>query len=102
VENAKTAVAGKLERDHITVSSDPTPVLTSPVVAITALTLTADGTAEKLTPLLQELENSVEGTAGARAYIWGQSVENKNKYLLVVGWDSLEVRLRPVLNTNDH
>jgi hypothetical protein len=101
MEKAKTAVAGKLEADNITVSSDPAPALTSPVVAITALTLTADGTAEKLTPLLQELENSVEGTAGARAYVWGQSIENKNKYLLLVGWDSLEVRQRLVLNTND-
>ncbi|KAJ7342714.1 hypothetical protein DFH08DRAFT_873413 [Mycena albidolilacea] len=90
VEKLKPAVAGKLERHHIDVSGDPTAAFSSPVVSITVLTLKSDAAPEKLAALLEELEKGARTTAGARAIMWGQSLEDKNNFLLIGGWDSLE------------
>jgi hypothetical protein len=43
---------------------------------------------------LEELEKGAHTTTGARAIVWGQSLEDKNNFLLIGGWDSLEVGLQ--------
>ncbi|KAJ7366959.1 hypothetical protein DFH08DRAFT_836081 [Mycena albidolilacea] len=91
VEKLKPAVSGKFERDHITVSKDPNAALSSPAVEFVAFTLKDGASAEKFSALMEELGKGLDLAAGAHPpSVWGQSIEEKNKYLLVVGWDTVE------------
>ncbi|KAF7346426.1 hypothetical protein MSAN_01870500 [Mycena sanguinolenta] len=90
IEALKPAVSGPFERHHINVSSDPTAALTAPAVEFVVFTL-KDGAADKLTPLMEELGAGADTAAGAHPpCAWGQSVEDKNKFLLVIGWDTVQ------------
>ncbi len=88
------AVSGEFTRDHIDVTVDPSAALTAPVVEIATLTLKDGASAEKLLSAGGDFTKTLDSAPGSHApAIWGQSVENKNKFFLVVGWDSLEVIL---------
>jgi hypothetical protein len=77
---------------HITVSKDPNAALSSPAVEFVAFTLKDGASAEKFSALMEELGKGLDVAAGAHPpSVWGQSIEEKNKYLLVVGWDTVEV-----------
>jgi len=90
IETLKPAVSGKLERDHINVAGDVDTALSSPAVEFVIFTLKADGSAEALTSLLEELGKGLDVAVGAHPpCAWGQSVEHKSKFLLVVGWDTV-------------
>ncbi|KAF8215210.1 hypothetical protein K438DRAFT_1561914 [Mycena galopus ATCC 62051] len=92
IEKLKPAVAGPLVRDHIDVTVDPTAALSAPAVAFVTFTLKSGESVEKLTALVGEFAKSLDGTGGVHApTAWGQSAENKDKVLVITGWDSLEV-----------
>ncbi|KAJ7302952.1 hypothetical protein DFH08DRAFT_722458 [Mycena albidolilacea] len=91
-EKLKPAVGGQFETVHANVSCDPNAALSSPVVAVGILTLKAGGSADKLRSLLEELGERADTVTGARPpCIRGQSIEDKSKFLVAIGWDSLEV-----------
>ncbi|KAJ7675738.1 hypothetical protein DFH06DRAFT_946602, partial [Mycena polygramma] len=94
IEALKPAVTGKLQRNHITVAGDVDAALSSPAVEFVVFTVKPEASGEKLVTLLEELGEGLDVAAGAHPpCFWGQSVEDKNKYLLVVGWDTVEVSL---------
>ncbi|KAJ7848873.1 hypothetical protein B0H14DRAFT_2767090 [Mycena olivaceomarginata] len=94
-EKLKPAVAGQFETVHANVSCDPNPALSAPVVAVGILTLKAGGSADKLRSLLEELGERADTVAGARPpCIRGQSIEDKSKFLVAIGWDSLEIHMQ--------
>jgi len=90
VEGLKAAVAGKPDRNHITVSGDALVALSAPAVEFVVFTLKAGGSADTFKGLMQELAKGLDTSAGEHPpCFWGQSVEDKSKYLLVVGWDTV-------------
>ncbi|KAJ7175941.1 hypothetical protein C8R46DRAFT_1080126 [Mycena filopes] len=97
IEVLKPAAAGGFERNHINVTADPNVALTSPAVEVVLFTLKAGTTAEQVTPLLEELAKGLDAAVGAHApCVWGQSIEDKSKFLLVVGWDTVEAHWEAV------
>jgi len=97
IEGLKPAVSGKLERNHITVAGDVNSALSSPAVELVVLTLKAEGSADKFESLMGDLAKGLDTSAGEHPpCVWGQSVEDKNKYLLVVGWDTVEAHWEAV------
>ncbi|KAF7365131.1 hypothetical protein MVEN_00384400 [Mycena venus] len=91
IEQLKPAVAGPFTRDHINTTTDGLTALSAPVVEFVTATLKAGASAEKVSSLVEEFIKGLDGSAGSHApAVWGQSVENKDKFLLIVGWDSLE------------
>ncbi|KAJ7069763.1 hypothetical protein C8F01DRAFT_527375 [Mycena amicta] len=93
-----TIDSSKFNRNHIDVSTDPLAALSSPAVEFVVFTLKNGPTdADKLVPLLTELESGLNAAAGAHPpCIWGQSREDKSKFLLVVGWDTVEAHWEAV------
>lgn len=78
---------------------DVDTALSSPAVEFVVFTLKADGSAEALTSLLEELGKGLDVAVGAHPpCAWGQSVEHKSKFLLVVGWDTVAVSFQFVLS----
>ncbi|KAJ7016659.1 hypothetical protein C8F04DRAFT_503802 [Mycena alexandri] len=97
IEVLKPAAAGGFERDHINVAVDPNTALTSPAVEVVAFTLKEGSAAEQLTPLFEELGKGLDAAVGSHApCVWGQSIEDKSKFLLVVGWDTVEAHWEAV------
>ncbi|KAJ7134708.1 hypothetical protein C8R44DRAFT_870310 [Mycena epipterygia] len=99
VEALKPAAAGKLQRDHFDVAGDANTALSAPAVEFVTWTLKGDGTPEKLIPLLEDLAKGLDTAAGAHPpCLWGPSieVEDKSKFLLVAGWDSVAVHWEAV------
>jgi len=94
IEQLKPAVSGQFVRDHITVTGNPHAALSSPAVEFAAFTLKADGSAEKLSSVFEELAIGLDAAAGAHPpCVWGRSIENPNKFFMIVGWDSVEAHL---------
>ncbi|KAK7022259.1 hypothetical protein R3P38DRAFT_3195642 [Favolaschia claudopus] len=80
-----------MKRDHINVSVDFNPAFSAPAVEYGVLTLKPGQSADKLASLGGELVKMLDAATGVHApTLWGQSIEDGNKFLLVVGWDSLE------------
>ncbi|KAJ7147053.1 hypothetical protein C8R43DRAFT_1129841 [Mycena crocata] len=102
IEALKPAAAGQLERNHIEISGDALTALSSPATEFVVFTLKGDGTPEKLVPLLEDLGKRLDAAAGAHPpCIWGASVEDKAKFLLVVGWDTVEAHWEAVREGTD-
>ncbi|KAJ7927975.1 hypothetical protein B0H13DRAFT_2311841 [Mycena leptocephala] len=70
IETLKPAVSGKLERDHINVVGDVDTALSSP-------------------PSNSSCKGLDVAVGAHPPCAWGQSVEHKSKFLLVVGWDTV-------------
>ncbi|KAJ7259521.1 hypothetical protein B0H12DRAFT_1232001 [Mycena haematopus] len=97
IETLRPAVAGNFERHHINVTSDPITALSAPAVEFVVFTLKAGESDEKLSSLLEELGKGADAATGAHPpCAWGQSVEDKNKYLLIIGWDTVEAHWEAV------
>ncbi|KAJ7095800.1 hypothetical protein B0H15DRAFT_71903 [Mycena belliarum] len=97
IEALKPAVAGKLERYHIDVTADANTTLSAPASEFVVFTLKPDATPEKLVPLLEELGKGLDTAAGAHPpCMWAQSIEDKTKFLLIVGWDTVEAHWEAV------
>ncbi|KAK7048435.1 hypothetical protein R3P38DRAFT_2869335 [Favolaschia claudopus] len=97
IEKLKPTISGQFERNFINISHDPLPALSSPAVEIVTFTLKSGSSAEQLTPLMEELGKGLDTATGAHPpCAWGQSVEDKNKVLLIVGWDTVEAHWEAV------
>ncbi|KAF8158878.1 hypothetical protein K438DRAFT_2025958 [Mycena galopus ATCC 62051] len=93
----KPAVGGEFVRDHINVAGDPLTALSSPAVEFVVFKLKAGASTEKLSSLLEELAQGLDTAAGAHPpCAWGQSIEEKSKFLLIVGWDTVEAHWEAV------
>ncbi|KAJ6559106.1 hypothetical protein DFH09DRAFT_1161925 [Mycena vulgaris] len=85
IEALKPAAAGKLERHHFVV-----------------FTLKPEVSPEKLVPLLEDLGKGLDTSVGAHPpCLWGPSTEDKTKYLLVVGWDTVAAHWEAVKEGTD-
>ncbi|KAJ7505226.1 hypothetical protein B0H11DRAFT_2272779 [Mycena galericulata] len=90
VEGLKPAAAGKFERNHINVNGDVNTALSSPAVEFVVFTLKAEGSTDKFVSLMGDLAKGLDTSAGEHPpCAWGQSVEENNRYLLIVGWDTV-------------
>ncbi|KAJ7784476.1 hypothetical protein B0H16DRAFT_1492642 [Mycena metata] len=97
IEGLKPAAGGDSDRNHINVAADPITALTSPALEVVVFTLKEGSTAEQLTPLFEELGKGLDAAVGSHApCVWGQSIENRSKFLLVVGWDTVEAHWEAV------
>ncbi|KAJ7288249.1 hypothetical protein C8J57DRAFT_1279563 [Mycena rebaudengoi] len=86
----KPASAGQFIKNHIEAKVDPTAALSSPAVEFVTFTLKDPGSAEKLVSLLEDLAKGLDIAVGEHPpCFWGQSKEDHQKYLLVVGWDTV-------------
>ncbi|KAJ7695638.1 hypothetical protein B0H17DRAFT_1054959 [Mycena rosella] len=102
IEKIKPAAAGPMERHHIDIKADAGTALASPATEFVVFTLKAGGTADKLVPLLEELGKGLDIAAGAHApCVWGQCVEDKTKFLLIVGWDTVAAHWEAVKEGTD-
>ncbi|KAJ7761592.1 hypothetical protein DFH07DRAFT_918321 [Mycena maculata] len=102
IEALKPAAAGKLDRNHFNVTGDADTALSSPAVEFVVFTLKADSSADKLVPLLEDLAKALNIATGAHPpCMWGQSIENKSKYLLIVGWDTVAAHWEAVKEGTD-
>ncbi|KAJ6605677.1 hypothetical protein B0H10DRAFT_1886594 [Mycena sp. CBHHK59/15] len=91
LEGLKQAAAGKPERNQFQVAAgvDPNTALSAPATELVIFTLKADGSAEKLVPLLEELAKGLDKAVGAHPpCLWGASIETSGNFVLVVGWDT--------------
>ncbi|KAF7298999.1 hypothetical protein MIND_00848100 [Mycena indigotica] len=93
-----TTDSAQFSRNHIDVSKDPLTALSSPAVEFVLFTLkNGEADADKLVPLLTELESGLNVATGAHPpCVFGQSREDKSKFLLVVGWDTVEAHWEAV------
>ncbi|KAJ7459934.1 hypothetical protein FB451DRAFT_1182208 [Mycena latifolia] len=97
IEALKPAAAGKLERHHVDIAGDANTALSSPATEFVVFTVKPEGSPEKLVPLLEELGKGLDISVGAHPpCMWGPSIEDKTKFLLVVGWDTVEAHWEAV------
>ncbi|KAJ6453090.1 hypothetical protein C8R45DRAFT_945286 [Mycena sanguinolenta] len=91
LEKLKSAVTGPPTRHHFDFSGDYAAALSAPSVAIGVATLKDSADAAKLTTLEEDLVKAFDAASGARKpTVYGQSVEDKSKFFIISGWDSLE------------
>ncbi|KAJ7256877.1 hypothetical protein B0H12DRAFT_1232777 [Mycena haematopus] len=91
VEKLKAAFAGPPVRHHIHFTGDPTAALSAPVTVLGVATLKAGESPEKMAALGKEFAEALDATAGThKPAVYGQSIEDKNKFFLITGWDSVE------------
>jgi quinol monooxygenase YgiN len=89
----KPAVGGKLDRDHIEASDDPSNALGAPCAEIAIFTLKEGQSKETFKERFARLVSAVN--AGATPFtpcFWGESIETPGRFLLVIGWESRQVR----------
>ncbi|KAF7288539.1 hypothetical protein HMN09_01382900 [Mycena chlorophos] len=86
-----TADSTKFSRHHIDISTDALTALSSPATEIVVFTLkNGAGDADAMAPLMEELKAGLDAAVGAHPpCFFGQGREEKNKFVLVVGWDTV-------------
>ncbi|KAK7048889.1 hypothetical protein R3P38DRAFT_1880757 [Favolaschia claudopus] len=90
IEQLKKGIAGPPTRIGFNSSTDPTAALTSPAVEIATFTAKG-GESDKLLSLVGELAKGLEASAGIhKPIVYGPTVEDANKVVLLAGWDSAE------------
>nr|GAT60267.1 predicted protein [Mycena chlorophos] len=92
----------KFSRHNIDVSTNAVKALSSPAAEIVIFTLNGEGDAPALTEILNELTAKLDVAPGAvpPAY-FGQSREDKTKFVLVAGWESLQAHQDAVKEGTD-
>ena len=69
------------------------PMLVAPVVEIALITAkSTEQLAETKTKAAELIETAVRPSLGCHGYVLGSFVEDPNKLLVLVGWDTVEVR----------
>ncbi|KAJ7695637.1 hypothetical protein B0H17DRAFT_1198422 [Mycena rosella] len=102
IEKIKPAAAAPLERHHIDVKGDAKTAFVSPVTELVVFTLKPEGTPEKVVPLFEELAKGLDAAVGARPpCMWGQSIDDKTKFLVHVGWDTVAAHWEAVKEGTD-
>ncbi|KAF7314377.1 hypothetical protein MKEN_00910400 [Mycena kentingensis (nom. inval.)] len=92
-----TADTSKFARHHIEPTKDPLQALGAPATERVIFTLKEGAEPEQLGLLLEELGAGLDAAAGAHPpCVWGQSREDKTKFLLLVGWDTVEAHWEAV------
>ncbi|KAF7340589.1 hypothetical protein MSAN_02130400 [Mycena sanguinolenta] len=85
---------------NINITTDPLPALSSPAVEFAVFTLqapdeaTATQNQKRITELLKALGSGLDLAAAAHPpCFWGQSGEDENKFVMIVGWESVEAHI---------
>ncbi|KAF8798997.1 hypothetical protein BYT27DRAFT_7122341 [Phlegmacium glaucopus] len=83
---------GQMNMCHVEFNNDIAVAFTAPTTAISTLTLTENQNRADLDVLLKTLGEALDHGHGGHAPIaWGETQEEPGKFLLVVGWDSVQV-----------
>ncbi|KAJ7644221.1 hypothetical protein FB45DRAFT_736479 [Roridomyces roridus] len=95
VEGLRAAsIDSNYERHQIKISGDVLKALSAPAVEVVLFTLQPGGSAEKYEALMGDLAKGLDKADGEHPpCAWAQTVEDKTKYQLIVGWDTVEVRI---------
>lgn len=98
LEALKPALGGEITMYHVQFSA-PTVAFEKPVTEILILTLKAPENRPSVVDILSKISEASE-----KMLVFGQTVEDENKYILVGGWPTVEVcnraTLRPPLVSN--
>lgn len=82
---------GSVSFQHVKFNKDPsTTLFTAPVTEVAVITFKS-GTSEETVKALEGVSKALDGAKGQVANAYGESVENKGVWIIVVGWESIEV-----------
>ena len=84
---------GNFLMSHVQFNDDATAALTAPVTEIVGITLKDGHAKQELDDVLRTLTNKIESEAGSLSpAVWGPTIEDSNKFWLIIGWQSVKVR----------
>lgn len=84
------SVLSNADVDRVKFSVDPTAALSAPITEFVFFTLKEGKTVDMIAPDLDVLAG--QDTKTVISSIWGQSVDRADRLVMLVGWESLEVR----------
>ncbi|KAF8547192.1 hypothetical protein OG21DRAFT_1501679 [Imleria badia] len=89
IEALKPSLGGKVEMYHVHFSAPTIAAFDSPVTEVLILTLKAPENRAAVVELLSEFSE-----ASGKRLVFGQTLEDENKYILVGGWQTAEAHLK--------
>ena len=84
---------GKFLMSHVQFNDDATAALTAPMTEIVGITLKDGHVKQELDDVLRTLTTKIASEAGSFSpAVWGATIEDPNKFWLIIGWQSVKVR----------
>lgn len=91
IQALKPAVAGKLDMQHVEFDIDFAAALEAPVTEIAIFKLKPDTSRDKFLSIFKNLREEIIKGESCHSVIWGESKENSGTFVLMIGWDSIQV-----------
>lgn len=79
--------------EHVEITTDLTKPVSAPVTEIAWIKLKEGKDLDALSAFVKDLEQTINKEKGIHSSSWGLSVENKNVYVGILGWDTVDVSL---------
>ena len=80
------SLGGNVDMYHVKFSASTTLALGKPVTEVHVLTLKAPENRTDMVDILSGISDASEGR-----FVFGQTREDENKYIIIVGWPTVEV-----------
>lgn len=93
MSSLKPALTGELAIQHFEFPGEAKNALSAPVTEFAVLTMKSGKPKDDVEKLLDAISKELDATQ--RTYLptlWGPCIEDRNTFLMLVGWDTVEVR----------